>query len=732
MADLERKLKEEALIIPDSISPEQMKMKLDAMTSEEKARRSESSDIPSEEFAPVAKQNKVTGIAGYRRLINPLATAAALFIIFGLGIAIGKRGLGSKNASEATVAADSIAAADAEAADDSFETEAAEESAAPTEEAAGDKKGISFLGKNESTGSETDYDELYAYFDRIAGEQEEMLKEYAIDDMAVGDAITEDAEEDVADEAAPAAESAQSFSRDASQNGLTAAGDIAGAEAHGKDYSDTNVRTEGVMEGDIVKTDGEYIYVYNESTEYILIYKVCPEGQVEEAYGIIPLYPEIETGCEFYVNGNDLVMIGEERTIGEDIRKARTVIKTYDITDRDEPKLKSTLKQDGNYHSSRFVDGHLYTFSQKTVFLNEIEKKQPTTFIPQIEDDLIGPEDIYLQRNCKQTNYVVVTAMDPGSGTFTDREALLAGGSLLYVSNDHIYLADETYDWSNFMFPGTTEIVSFSYAGGKMEKQAEGNIPGSLNNDYSLDEKNGHLRLVTSYMEDGHRYNGLYILDENLQGISVVKKLAEGETIKSARFLGDMAYFVTFRNTDPLFAVDLSEETRPRVVGYLKIPGFSAYLHPFGEGLLLGIGYDTDEPENPIKLTMFDISDPENIKELHTEVLDGITDASVLQNRNAFYCRPDKNLFGFSLMLDDAFGSIGTLSYYALFSYDKDKGFSEALIEEVGEHIDRYTATETTRGLSIDDYFYIVTPMDKILSFDIKDGFKKVCEIEIR
>ena len=343
------------------------------------------------------------------------------------------------------------------------------------------------------------------------------------------------------------------------------------------------------------------------------------------------------------------------------------------------------MKQDGFYHSARLNDGLLYTFSTKNVDLDEIDKDRPITYVPGVDDVPVPPERIFLQKNCYQTRYVVITAFDPDKGCFTDKEAVLAGGELLYVSNDHIYLGDVSYDWSRFMAEDSTRLVSFSYGDGMIRKQAEGSVPGYLNDDYSLDEKGGHLRLVTTYSEPEGRFNALYILDEDLKGISVLKKIAEGEEIKSARFLGDMAYFVTFRNTDPLFAVDLSDESDPKIVGYLKIPGFSAYLHPFGEGLLLGIGYDTDAVEwpSPIKLSMFDISDPEKIKELATKTLDGKYLASVLEDRNAFYCDTDRGLFGFSVMASDNRGNEQPV--YLITSYDEYGGFDETLCREIGK-----------------------------------------------
>ena len=228
--------------------------------------------------------------------------------------------------------------------------------------------------------------------------------------------------------------------------------------------------------------------------------------------------------------------------------------------------------------------------------------------------------------------------MDIAKGKYIDKKAVLAGSDTMYVSTDNIYLTDHNFSWSSFTYGEDTDILKISYDKGELEYEAKGSFPGYLNDDYSIDEYNGYIRLVTTYRDANYtQYNALYVYDTDLNKVSVIKNMAEGETIRSARFMGDTAYFVTFRNTDPLFAVDLSDPENPEITDYLKIPGFSAYLHPYGDNKLLGIGYDTDDTGwiNCIKLSMFDISDPYNIEEEDTEVLYNYQQAGVLNDRRA-------------------------------------------------------------------------------------------------
>lgn len=134
-----------------------------------------------------------------------------------------------------------------------------------------------------------------------------------------------------------------------------------------------------------------------------------------------------------------------------------------------------------------------------------------------------------------------------------------------------------------------------------------------------------------------------------MKTIGKIENLADNEEIKSARFMGDTGYFVTYRNTDPLFSADLSDPTKPKIIGELKITGFSEYLHFYGENKLLGIGWETDPDTGSIeglKCSMFDITDPSDVKEIDRIVLKNVSICDALSNYRAILASPDKNLFG--------------------------------------------------------------------------------------
>ncbi len=714
MKDMENKIKNQTPDIPESLSVDAMKEKLYAMSEEEKIKRAAGEDVPVFEPEAKASDHKVVS---FKRYLYPAVGAAALFLVFGISLMALRNG-GMRNSS-ATKMADSAAPAAEEAM-------AETDSMAGAESAAEDaSKDFSLHASSAASGSmassaaaaedtdDSSYDDILAYLEK---QEEQLEKMYRIGyDMVNEDDVLE--MEESADDVATFESEAPAAASDSAQ--MFASPAISGeAKSEDRDYSETNVRTEGVMEGDIVKTDGKHLFVYDESTECIRIYLVG-EGKIEKKVSQIRLDASIDAGREIYLTEDYLIILGESYDYDKDCEE--TVIAVYDIRDLENPSLKRILRQDGTYHTSRFTDGCLYTFTDKTVYMDRMRKEDPRTFVPSVDDILVPRSRIKLYPNVALSCYTVITALKPEADSFCDQQAILGGSDLLYVSSDKIYLGDVEFDWENWSRGEQSLLTSFTYNGGKIEESAQGRIPGYLNDDYSLDEKNGHLRLVTTYQENGYTYNALYILDENLQRISVIKRLAEGETIKSARFLGDMAYFVTFRNTDPLFAVDLSDEQDPKITGFLKIPGFSAYLHPFGEGKLLGIGYDTEGStwNAAIKVTIFDISDPEHIRELDTKVFEEIRRASVLENRNAFYCDPERGLFGFSCALDPSYTSdfIPDQAYYVMFYYDIYESFDERLVEGLGEDSNNMNIT---RGVRIGDYFYVVVAGQKIVSYNME------------
>jgi uncharacterized secreted protein with C-terminal beta-propeller domain len=182
--------------------------------------------------------------------------------------------------------------------------------------------------------------------------------------------------------------------------------------------------------------------------------------------------------------------------------------------------------------------------------------------------------------------------------------------------------------------------------------------------------------------------------------------------------MGDVGYFVTYRETDPLFSVNLSDPENPEIIGSLKIPGFSEYLHPYGDGKLLGIGMAVDEESNTtdgVKISMFDISDPSNVKEEDTYILKNVYSTDVFYDYKSALVNADKNLIGFA-------GYTEGMECYYLFTYDEDNGFICNMEEEING-----SSMMNARGVYIDDILYVIQG-NVIESYSLKD-YQKVDDI---
>ena len=552
------------------------------------------------------------------------------------------------------------------------------------------------------------------------------------------------------------------------------------------DFSGTNVQVEGVDEADIIKTDGQYFYIFDWNRNSIYIVKV--DGSKMLLTSTVPVSDEFtgnETGREMYLWKNHLVlMVSGYRTeqkeeysknAGEDIAYIRecavTKIFTYDISDKSAPKLVSALEQDGRMITSRFTDGVLYVISshrdynawfkpsdgaRKTAVP---ESEEYMGFIPTVAGKAMAADSIYISEEPVSEEFLVVTAMSPETpDRYLDAKSLLADGDECYVSSNYIYVAGSR--WQNSEIPyDRTEVYRFAYSGGVITPAGQVTVKGTLDNQFSMDEYDGHLRVVTTvdeyvyetkevadingdgvidetdliepyrytYISESKRYNSLYIYDDTLQLTGAIENLAPDEHIKSARLMGTVGYFVTFRQTDPLFSVDLSDPANPRVLGELKIPGFSTYLHPYGDGLLLGIGYDADEDTgwvNCVKLSMFDVSDPTDVKEVHKHSLTDFSYVGVENDHKAALIDAEKGIIGFPAR---GYKDSAEYNVYVIYGYDETEGFypkfSEgyATEEGIGLFELKYELFyNDCRGAYIGDTFYMINPAYEIKSYDME------------
>lgn len=544
------------------------------------------------------------------------------------------------------------------------------------------------------------------------------------------------------------------------------------------DHSETNLQEEGVGEADVVITDGSYFYIQRAQKSEIVI--VEADGAQMNTVSRIT-WPESNEKeeqyvHEFFVSGDKLILVktvynyyASEEGKALDSCRDETWIEFYDISDRQSPKQISELKQDGSYESSRMNNGYLYIFSDHYVH-NAIQLDKPESYMPCVDGEAIACADIYMPDEADSAQYKVITSVKlDAPESFQTEKAVLCGSGWCYVSADAIYFLAESYEKQTEDGYNVSEIWKFSYQDGNIVGSASGTVKGAIRDQFAMSEANGYLRVVTTYgksvriarseskmkdmafISNEDMKNGLYILDENLNVVGSLENLAEGEQIYSARFFTDTAYFVTFRQTDPLFSVDVSDPANPVLLGELKIPGFSEYLHPYGEGRLLGIGYATDDSgrQNGIKLSMFDVTDPANVKELRTKVIADFSDNSnyaspALYNHKAVLVDLEKNLIGCNLTGYLYANGIDTQNNaYAVYGYDDEKGFFLKKMTELTtsrpegsyyndkayeKELER--CTSEIRGAYIGKYFYTINRGYTIQCFDMEKDFALLGEYE--
>lgn len=547
------------------------------------------------------------------------------------------------------------------------------------------------LASSDTLETATDYDEVYTY---LQSYQDELDSSSVTGSTDSGIVMYSNE---------TAGSGARTDSSSSSSDSSTAS-----ARAVDTSFSDTNVRTEGVGEADIVKTDGSYLYTLkaNSNSQEISIVDIRSD-QMKVVSGIS--LNENFQASEFYLSDQKLFVLGNMQNTQVDsdsktlYRGSCTRIQTYDLADINNPKSIGTVDQSGYYRTSRFKDGYLYVFSDYYIY-DTITKKDYPSYVPLVGDNLLKQSDIYLPTNHAADQYLVVSSVSASSpDKAADQKAVMSENGEVYVSENNIYIyeyANSSILADNLAAKNQTILRKLSYNKGKLSGSAQGKVKGYLNDSFSIDEYDNTLRLVTTVTHNvgsSSQSNSVYVLDADLKTIGKIEDLAKNEQVYSARFLGDTGYFVTYEQTDPLFSVDFSDPENPKILGKLKIPGFSEYLHFYSDNLLLGIGMDTDENgiTNGVKISMFDINDPSDVKEVSKYTLDQYYYSDVFSDYRAALVDPEKNLIGFPLS--------GSANQYVILSYDKDQGFQVQMQEEVNGN--SYLGT---RGVYANEKFYVI------------------------
>ncbi|MFH1592014.1 MAG: beta-propeller domain-containing protein [Candidatus Woesearchaeota archaeon] len=463
-----------------------------------------------------------------------------------------------------------------------------------------------------------------------------------------------------------------------------AAGEGAASEgfsAPSTDYSQTNVQVQGVDEADIVKTDGKYIYTLSQNS--LVIAKAYPEqsAKIESQTTLEKFSPQ-----EMFIQGNRLLIFGRSSYEIPSPYPSRypysistMSVKVFDISDKSDPEIVRDLDFEGNYVSSRKIDSWVYFISNnypryyaEPVEITDVLPKFRNNELSEDFEPMAGCADVRYFEPIVPENFLTIAAINMEKDqSEINKEVILGSGQNVYASKQNLYVAQSAYPHFRMMrvmdpeevYQEKTNIHKFSLNRGKITYQGNGQVSGSILNQFSMDEYQDNFRIATTignvFSQEQKSTNNVYILDEDLDLIGSLEDLAPGERIYSTRFMGKRGYMVTFKKVDPLFVIDLSNPRNPRVLGKLKIPGFSDYLHPYDENHIIGVGKDTVEATEEqigsrnldfawyqgVKLAIFDVSDVENPIQMHVELIgDRGTDSEVLRNHKAFLFDRNKNL----------------------------------------------------------------------------------------
>lgn len=400
------------------------------------------------------------------------------------------------------------------------------------------------------------------------------------------------------------------------------------------EYSKTNIQVEGVDEADIVKTNGELIFIA--SWDSVAIVNAYPPAEmmllsyvnISDLFDSKDVYAYIQG---LYVSGNELILVlscnGIYRYNETEpasfayasyyyYQNSVTVLVVIDVSDPISPSLKQKFEVSGNPITTRMVGDTVYAISQFYIW-----KSNDTYLLPEIVTgkytETISPREIYYDPDAiLPSSFLNILAVNVDDMRWDSLSILADYSSTIYMSGSSLYLTflKWNYYWNAFNMPDrasesssicTTTIYKIESDGLLMAVTARGDVNGYPVNQFALDEYDSYLRIATTDGLWNNRTNAVYVLDSSLAIVGSLEDIAPNESIYSARFVGNTLYLVTFRLVDPFFVIDLTNPSAPRLLGELELPGFSTYLHPIDDKHILGIGIEGSQ----LKISMFNVSD---------------------------------------------------------------------------------------------------------------------------
>ena len=556
-----------------------------------------------------------------------------------------------------------------------------------------------------------------------------------------------------------------------------------------KDFSTTNIQVENVDEADITKTDGDYIYSISENNVIITDVKNPKD---------IKIVAKIEANDnnapeDLMIYKDKLVVISTKTTSSNYYRSnnANTLVEIYDITDKTAPSLLKDYELKEPYYTSRCIDGELFVIS--TGYLRKDNDKIERSYSENSVTKEIKLDDIKYLKDVETNKQTLIASLNLNDvKQDVDVSSILVDVTNAYVSENSLYLLNKKYEYNGYVPPINsifgpagifgafiyntdyssrgyhTDVYKFDIdKNGDLIYKSKTKVEGQTINQYSLDEKDGHLR-VALYDDEGSR---IVIFDENMKEIGRTENLAKGEKMYSSRFVGNKVYLVTYKTVDPLFVIDLSNEQSPKVLGKLKIPGYSTYLHPYDENHIIGIGMETQETVNRdssgkvrsttaritgMKMALFDVSNVEKPVEISKVVIgDSRTTSAILTNPKALLFSKEKELIAipvnnykedFNIETNSEDNSTVVNLYrdyakeyvgegYFVYKINLEEGFNlKGIIthekQTKSKYYYYYNNSKLLRGLYIDDNLYTVS--ESAIKVNKLENLEQVNELKIK
>lgn len=556
------------------------------------------------------------------------------------------------------------------------------------------------------------------------------------------------------------------------------------------DYSTTNIQVENVDEADIIKNDGKYLYSLSDN-DVIITNSEDPEN-ISVASKITVSQG---TPVDLMIYNNKLVIISDYYISANSYRynnTNNTIVDVYDIQDKTTPKRVKTYTLYEPYYTSRCINNKLYVISSGKLRKDDNNKDDIATYYYEDNNKIdIKLKDIKYLKDIKTNNQTLISTLDLDNPTENiNLQSYLIDISNAYVSQNNIYLLNQSYKYSNdytplsaiFGFKGILGLSDYSSSSsdsdtsttiykfnildnGSIKYSAKAKETGKTINQFSLDEYNGNLR-VALYNTNGSK---VVVFNDNLEKIGQTSYLAKGENMYSSRFFGNKAYLVTYRTVDPLYVIDLSEPTTPKVLGELKIPGYSTYLHPYDENHIIGIGMETKETVNRnsfgrvtftssrivgMKMALFDVTDPNNPTQISSTVIgDSRTSSAILTNHKALLFSKEKELLAIPVNnyaedfeitnSSDSYSSIvnSYTSYgkqylsegYLVYNINLKDGITlkgKVVHEGTSSRYSSYNNTKLLRGAYIGNNLYTIS--EDMIKVNSLDNLKQLSELKLR